>query len=36
MGKLRWCLALLWLLLPSAPAFAQEDIPFFTTDFPPQ
>jgi Xaa-Pro aminopeptidase len=36
MCKLRWCLALLLLLLPSAPALAQEDIPFFTTDFPPQ
>lgn len=35
MSKLRRCAALLLLLLP-APAFAQEDIPFFTTDFPPQ
>lgn len=35
MIKLRWCLALLLLLLP-ASVFAQEDIPFFTTDFPPQ
>lgn len=35
MMKLRWCLALLLLLLP-ASVLAQEDIPFFTTDFPPQ
>jgi Xaa-Pro aminopeptidase len=35
MNKLRWCVTLLLLLLP-ASAFAQEDIPFFTRDFPPQ
>jgi Xaa-Pro aminopeptidase len=35
MNKLRWSLALLLLLVP-ASVFAQEDIPFFTTDFPAQ
>lgn len=35
MNNFRRCVLLLLLLLP-APVFAQEDIPFFTTDFPPQ